>query len=136
VNATGESEGKPIVIWKSRCFTSVDRKGLPVQYFSQSKAWMSGEIVDTTLKKINLQLKHNGKSVLLLMNNASCHPPELKAKYSNVKIFFLPVNTTSKLQPLDLGVIKNFKVHYKKIDECSKATEVTRKLLFSKQKGG
>ena len=140
VNATGESEGKPIVIWKSenpRCFKNVDKKRLPVQYFSQSKAWMSGEIMDTILKKINVQLKRNGRSVLLLMDNAGCHPPELKDKYSNVKIVFLPANTTSKLQPLDLGVIKNFKVHYKKlllhyvvakIDECSKASEVTKKI--------
>ena len=49
---------------------------------------------------------------------------------------FLPVDTISKLQPLDLGIIKNFKVHYKKllhyvvakIDECTKASEVTKKI--------
>jgi len=29
---------------------------LPVQYFSQGKAWMSGKIMDTVLKMINLQL--------------------------------------------------------------------------------
>ena len=45
---------KPIVIWKSensRCFKNVDKTKLPVQYFSQSNAWMSGEIMDTILKK-------------------------------------------------------------------------------------
>ena len=39
VNAAGESEVKPIVIWKlenPRCFKNVDKKRLPVQYFSQS----------------------------------------------------------------------------------------------------
>ena len=34
--------------------------------------------------------------------------------FSNIKVVFLPPNTTSRLQPLDAGVIKNFNVRYKK----------------------
>ena len=137
VNAAGESEVKPIMIWKwenPRCFKNVDKKRLPVQYFSQSNAWMSGEIMD---EKLNRQLKRNGRSVLLLMDNAGCHPPEMKDGYSNIKVVFLPAYTTSRLQPLDLGIIKNFKVHYRKllfryvvakIDECTMASGVTKKI--------
>ena len=140
VNAAGQSECMPIVIWKSnnpRCFKNVDKKRLPVQYFSQNKAWMTGEILDTILKKLNHQLKCSGRSVLLLMDNAGCHPPELKDRYSNIKIVFLPSNTTSTLQPLDLGIIKNFKVYYRKlllryivvkIDQYSLASEVAKKI--------
>ena len=93
--------------------------------------------MDVILKKLNRQLKHNGRSVLLLMDNAGCHPPELKDSYSNIKVVFLLANTTSRLQPLDLGIIKNFKVHYRKlllryvvakIDECTVASEVTKKI--------
>ena len=67
------------------------------------------------------------------MDNAGCHPHDLTDKYSNIKIIWLPPNTTSKLQPLDLGIIKNFKTHYRKfllryvlskIDECEKASEI------------
>ena len=47
-NAAGEKESA-IVIWKAekpRCFKGVDMSKLPVQYFSQPNAWMTGEILD------------------------------------------------------------------------------------------
>ena len=81
----------------------------------------------------------NGRSVLLLMDNAGCHPEELQRKYTNIKIVYLPANTTSVLQPLDLGIIKNFKVWYRKllfrhvldkIEECTTASEVTKSLTI------
>lgn len=136
-NAAGEKL-PGIVIWKSdnpRCFKGMDKSKLPVQYFSQKKAWMTGQILDTVLTKWNRQLKSKGRSVVLLMDNAGCHPPQMKAKYSNIRIIFLPPNTTSKLQPLDLGIIENFKVHYRqlfmrfvisKIDECGLASEIVK----------
>ena len=60
------------------------REKLPVDYSSQSKTWMTGEILDNVLKNLNRQLKSNGRSVLLLMDNAWCRPPKLKDKYNNI----------------------------------------------------
>ena len=71
------------------------------------------------------------------MDNAGCHPEDMKDSFSNIKIIFLPANTTSMLQPLDLGIIKNFKVHYRirllrfvisKIETCTTASEVTKSI--------
>ena len=110
-----------------------------MQYFSQSKAWMTGDILDQVLSKINRNLRAHGRSVLLLMDNAGCHPEELQHKYSNIKIVFLPANTTLVLQPLDLGIIKNFKLWYRtllfrqvlaKIEDCTAASEVTKSLTI------
>ena len=136
-NALGEKE-RAIVIWraeKPRCFHSVKKEELPVDYFCQKKAWMTGEILDTVLLHMTRRLQAKSRFVILLMDNAGCHPADLKEKYSNIKIVFFPPNTTSVLQPLDLGIIQSFKLHYKKflmtfvlskIDECSSASDVTK----------
>ena len=72
------------------------------------------------------------RSVLLLLDNI--HQRCYRINFLTSKILFVPPNTTSKLQPLDLGIIANFKAHYKRlflqhvlarIDEAKNATEVT-----------
>ncbi|GBM54413.1 hypothetical protein AVEN_83015-1 [Araneus ventricosus] len=47
------------------------------------------------------------------MDNATSHPDDLKLK--NINLVFLPPNTTSMLQPLDQGIIRSFKVGYRKL---------------------
>ena len=137
VTAAGNKE-KPVFIWESetpRCLKRFDKSVLPVSYFNQSKAWMTGQIMEVVLGKLNRRLSASKRSILLFMDNAGCHPEDLNGKFSNIKVVFLPANTTSVLQPLDLGIIKNFKAYYcryllkyvlSKIDECDTATDVVK----------
>ncbi|GBN62582.1 Tigger transposable element-derived protein 6 [Araneus ventricosus] len=52
------------------------------------------------------------RKIVLFIDNCTAHSliPEMNA----LKVVFLPPNTTSKLQPLDQGIIRSFKVFYRK----------------------
>ncbi|XP_066960747.1 tigger transposable element-derived protein 1-like [Macrobrachium rosenbergii] len=52
--------------------------------------------------------------VLLLLDNAPGHPPHLADLHPNVKVVFLPPNTTPLIQPMDQGAIAAFKANYLK----------------------
>jgi hypothetical protein len=57
-----------------------------------------------------------GRKVLLTMDNFSAHVTgiEIHPPPSNIRIKWLPPNSTSRTQPLDQGVIQNFKVYYRR----------------------
>ena len=100
------------------------------------------EILDgwcSVLGRINGRLVCSGRKILLFMDNTGCHPADLIEKYSNIKVVILPPNTTSKLQPLDLGIIKTFKTHYRKLflrcvltklSQCLTATNVSSSITI------
>ena len=88
VSAAGKNE-KHIYIYmevrNSTLFGRFDKSLLPVNYFSQSKVWMTGLIMEAVLAKLNHRLSSSGRSVILLMDNAGCHPDDLAEKFSNIK---------------------------------------------------
>ena len=44
------------------------------------------------------------------VDNCTAHP---KVELTNIELEFLPPNTTSLIQPMDQGIIKNLKGHYR-----------------------
>ena len=141
-NMSGTDNRKLLVIGKSkkpRCFKGIDIEKLPVSYCANKNAWMTGELFTQWLKEWNACLVREKRSILLLVDNCTAHP---HVKLSNIKLQFLPPNTTSVIQPMDQGVIKNLKTLYRKelifmilryIDEDllnpnSKATDISSKI--------
>ena len=87
--STAVDKEDPVVIWtskKPRCFRGVEISSLPVKYFHQSKAWMTGDILNKILSTFNRKMIQQKRYILLLMDNAGCHPEDIKEKYSNIKI--------------------------------------------------
>ncbi|XP_044595847.1 tigger transposable element-derived protein 4-like [Cotesia glomerata] len=112
-NMTGTDKLPLLIIGKSkkpRCFKGV--KTLPVDYESNTKAWMTKKIFKSWLIKLDKDMHKQKKKIILFIDNCSAHVdvPTL----SNVKVIFLPANTTSKLQPLDQGIIHVFKRLYRR----------------------
>ena len=95
---------------RPRCFPR-DLTQLPVCYAPSSNASMTEQIFTRHLSAWNSMLRFQKRNIALLLDNCSSHPADLQL--SNIKLFFLPPNTSSTLQPLDMGVIKNLKCHYR-----------------------
>ena len=109
----------PFVIGRnanSRCFKGLASSAcIPVSYSSNRKAWMTAELFQQWLDKLNSKMKHDNSSILLFIDNCTAHPD---VQFSNVRLVFLPPNTISKLQPCDTGIIQATKMHYRKILLC------------------
>ncbi|XP_064647061.1 tigger transposable element-derived protein 6-like [Lineus longissimus] len=114
VNLEGDFE-QTLIIGKSanpRCFRNLSKRHLPIAWEHNKKAWMTGEIFGRWVKSFNTRMRLQGRHVLLFIDNAPSHPKYFSL--SNVKIIFLPANTTSKLQPLDQGIIAAIKKNYRR----------------------
>ncbi|GBO04131.1 Tigger transposable element-derived protein 4 [Araneus ventricosus] len=78
------------------------------------KSWMTSEICEKWVQKLDKRMIAECRKIALVSDNCPTHPKEIIQKLKNVTVFYLPPNTTSKRQPMDQGMIKNFKIHYRK----------------------
>jgi len=117
-NSDGSHKLDPLVIGKyakPRCFKNVNIANMPVIYRNNRRAWMITTLFQEWLQDFDRQIgrKYGGKRALLLLDNCSSHNLEgLALRYIDVQ--FLPPNTTSKIQPMDAGIIMSFKRHYRR----------------------
>lgn len=112
-NMSGTEKLPILLIGKSkfpRCFKGV--KTLPVNYQNNNKAWMTSVIFSDWLNNLNQKMKAQKRKILMFVDNCTAHNnmPDL----SHIKLVYLPANTTSKLQPMNQGIINNFKLYYRK----------------------
>ena len=86
---------------------------LPVDYDFSKNAWQTSLTMTKWLKSWDRELRTNNRKILLLMDNARVHPKAEDLELTNIRIHFMPPNTTSLIQPCDAGIINSFKCHFK-----------------------
>ena len=64
-------------------------------YFEDSKSCMQIEIMEKILETLKYEMVNQERNVILFLDNATVHPTSLADKFSNIKVVFLPKNTTS-----------------------------------------
>ena len=118
-NADGSHKLNPLIIGKfakPRCFINVNLTNLPMTYHNNSKAWMLTTLFQDWLQEFDKEMarKYGNQQVLLLLDNCPSHKTDGMV-LSNTDVHFLPPNTTSKIQPMDAGIIMSFKRHYRNL---------------------
>ena len=124
VNMTGSDKRPPLIIGKAARPSALKKKNvllknLKIEYYNNTRAWMNGPIFHSYMKNWNDELARQRRHILLLIDNAPSH---IVDEYLNITIQFLPPNTTSKIQPLDQGIIRSVKCAYRKtiqVQYCS-----------------
>lgn len=123
-NATGTQKLPPWIIGKAqnpRCFahSGVHVENFPMVWRYNGKAWMTGIMFEEYLRWFDEQTA--GRKVCLLIDQLVAHtdgiiflPSERPEGLTNTTVIFLPVKPTSFCQPLEQGIIRSWKVHYRK----------------------
>lgn len=124
----------PIIIgnaMRPRVFGRMDvERTFNVRWRYNKTSWMTGNIFREYVTQLDKSMRRSNRKIILFLDNATCHPD---LHFENVKLAFLPPNTTTHTQPLDAGIIQSCKLQYRKlllnhlvdfIDNCIEKPEV------------
>ncbi|EEC19664.1 centromere protein B, putative [Ixodes scapularis] len=82
-------------------------------YKQNTQAWMACSLFEVLPRYLDRRLGNKDRKGLPFLDNCSAHPKDTSF-LCNLIVVFLRGNTTSHLQPLDAGIIKNVKHLYRK----------------------
>lgn len=127
-NSTGTEKFKPWIIGKfekPHCLRGLCRQTLPCDYSHQSRSWIDAVAFRKWLLKLNERMVTQNRKILLTLDNCSAHNIE-NLKLPNVNVQFFPPNFTSRLQPLDQGIIALAKRHFRHRLVCASVEAINR----------
>ncbi len=98
-------------------------KTLPLSYEASKNAWITSSLFEAWFHqefvpavRKHLRRQKLEPNALLLLDNCPAHPDasSLISNDGKIRVSYLPKNTTSRIQPLDQGIISVFKVNYRR----------------------
>ncbi|CAK9816146.1 Tigger transposable element-derived protein 1 [Anthophora plagiata] len=123
-NASGDFKLKPLLVYHSknpRAMKGISKSTLSVIWESNKKSWITMKIFQDWFTELfcpsvkrYCEIKKLEQRGLLLIDNAPSHPTNLSDLTTciPVEVVSLPPNTTALIQPMNQGVISNFKAYY------------------------
>ena len=113
-NMTGTDKMPPLIIGKAVQPHSLQRNSIglsdsKVDYYNNSNGWMTAVVFEHWLGKWNDRLVSKSVTFFFWADSAPLH---ITKEYSIIRVQYLLPNTTSKLQPLDQGIICVCKMKY------------------------
>ena len=111
-NMDGSDKLPLYIIGKSKNPRAFKNVTVPLQYESNKKAWMTSVLFENWLTDLDKRMRRENRKIAMIIDNCPAHPT---VDLTNIDLLFLPPNTTSHTQPMDSGIIKNLKYHYRHI---------------------
>ena len=92
----------PVFLWSAEYSMQIE---------SAKRSWMDCVFFEEWIRELDSKFEREGRKVALIVDNCPAHTriKDLKA----INLVFLPPSTTSKTQPMDQGVIRALKAHYR-----------------------
>jgi hypothetical protein len=116
VNADGSDKRPAFIIGKAkqpRAFKKKTAAQLGFHYRSNAQAWMTESLYQEWIQQWDTKLHIKQQKILLLQDNFAGHKPP--SNLTNITVVNFVPNLTSHVQPLDAGIIRAFKAHYRQL---------------------
>ena len=88
-------------------------KGFTCNLQQQQKCLDDKDNLWRTMMTSDKRFHAENRKILLFLDNCPSHT-RIDKQLKSIKVVFFPPNMTSKLQPMDHGILKNVKIHYRR----------------------
>ncbi|KAK1343146.1 hypothetical protein QTO34_015921 [Cnephaeus nilssonii] len=131
-NMDGSEKLPLLIIGKNRnphCFKGM--KSLPVYYEANRMAWMTADIFEQWMKKLDEKFQAQQRRVVIFVDSLPAHPEVKNLK--SIELAFFPSCLSPKFIAMKQGVIKSLKIKYRHclIKKFLSSVEGSKEFTFS-----